>query len=87
MSQTQAHLSKLAEEQFSRLNQDMAKGAEILGARAPGAEVATAALKSSMAASSALLDGMSRAARQFQELSESSIKAATANMVRGAGKK
>ena len=88
VSQTQAHLSKLAEDQFSRLNQDMAKGAEILGgARTPGAEVATAALKSSMAASSALLDGLNRAAKQFQELSESSIKAATANMVRGAGKK
>ena len=88
VSQTQAHLSKLAEDQFSRLNQDMAKGAEILGARAaPGAEVATAALKSSMAASAALLDGLNRAAKQFQELSESSIKAATANMVRGSGKK
>jgi len=87
VSQTQAHLSKLAEDQFSRLNQDMAKGVEGLGTSAPGAEVATAALKSSMAASSALLDGLNRAAKQFQELSESSIKAATAGMVRGAGKK
>ena len=87
VSQAQAQLSKLAEDQFSRLNQDIAKGAEILGTNTPGAEVATAALKSSMAASSALLDGLNRAAKQFQELSESSIKAATANMVRGAGKK
>ena len=87
VSQTQAHLSKLAEDQFSRLNQDMVKGAESLGANAPGSEVAAAAFKSSMAASSALLEGLNRAAKQFQELSESSIKAATANMVRGAGKK
>jgi len=87
VSQTQAHLTKLAETQFSRLNQDMVKGAEGLGASAPGSEVATAALKSSMAASSALLDGLNRAAKQFQELSESSLKAATANMVRGSGKK
>jgi phasin family protein len=87
VSQTQSHLSKLVEEQFSRLNQDITKGAETLGARTPGAEVATAALKSSMAASSAMLDGLNRATRQFQELSEASIKAATANMVRGSGKK
>ena len=87
VSQTQAHLTKLAEDQFSRLNHDMAKGAEGLGTSAPGAEVATAAMKSSLAASSALLDGLNRAAKQFQELSESSIKAATAGMVRGAGKK
>lgn len=87
VSQTQAHLSQLTETQFSRLNQNVVKGAEGLGTSAPGAEMATAALKSSMAASSALLDGMNRAARQFQELSEASIKAATANMVRGSGKK
>ncbi len=87
VSQTQAHLSKLAEDQFSRLSQAMPKGAESLAANAPGADVATAAWKSSMAASSALLDGLNRAAKQFQELSESSIKAATANMVRGTGKK
>jgi len=87
VSQTQAHLSKLAEEQFARLNQNMAKGAEILGVHAPGADLATAVLKSSMAASAALLGSLNCAAKQFQELSESSIKAATANMVRGSGKK
>lgn len=87
VSQTQAQLSKLAEDQFSQLNQNFAKGAESLGVGAPGSEVATAALKSSMAASNALLEGINRAAKQFQELSESSIKAATANMVKGAGKK
>ncbi len=87
VSQTQAHVSKLVEEQFSRLNQDMAKGADALGAGMPGTEVATAALKSSMAASAAMLDGLNRAAKQFQELSDANIKAATANMVRGTGKK
>lgn len=87
VSLTQAHLSKLAEDQFSRINQDIAKGAESLGVNAPGSEVATAALKSSMAASTALLDGLNRATKQFQEMSEASIKAATAGMVRGSGKK
>ena len=87
VSATQTHLSKLAEEQFSRLNQNIAQGAQSLASEAPGSEVATAALKSSMAASAALLEGLNRAARQFQEISETSIKAATANMVRGSGKK
>ena len=61
VSHTQSHLSEFAEEQLARLNQDMAKGAEILGAHAPRAEVATAVLKSSMAASAALLGGLKRA--------------------------
>jgi len=95
VSQTQAHLSRLAEDQFSRINQDIAKGADSLGlglglglgVNAPGAEVATAALKSSMAASTALLDGLNRATKQFQELSEANIKAVTASMVRGSSKK
>jgi hypothetical protein len=34
-----------------------------------------------------MLDGLNRAAKQFQELSEASIKAATVNMVRNPGKK
>ena len=87
VSQTQAHLSKLAEDQLSHLNQNIIKGTEGLGTTAPGSEVATAALKSSLAASTALIDGLNRAAKQFQELSEASIKAATVNMVRGTGKK
>jgi phasin family protein len=87
VSQTQAHLSKLAEDQYSHLGQQLPKGSESFAASAPGAEMATAAWKSSMAATSALLDGLNRATKQFQELSETSIKAATANMVRGAGKK
>ena len=87
VSQTQAHLSRLAEDQFTRINQDIAKGAESLGVNVPGSDVATAALKSSMAASTALLDGLNRATKQFQELSEANIKAVTASMVRGSSKK
>ena len=87
VSQSQAHLAKLAEEQFSRVNQDLMKNAESLGKNAPGAEVALAAVKSSVAASSAILDTFNRAAKQFAELSEASIKSATSSMVRGAGQK
>ena len=87
VSQTQGQLSKLTQEQFARLNEDILKGAESLGKNAPGSDVAIAAVKSSVAASSAVMESLNRAAKQFQDLSEASIKAATANMVRNTGKK
>lgn len=87
VGQTQAQLAKLAEEQFARVNQDLLKGAESLGQNAPGSEMAIAAVKSTVAASSAMLDTLNRAARQFAELSEASIKTATSSMVRSASEK
>lgn len=87
VSQAQAHLSKVAEEQFGSMNAEMMKTAETAATGIPGSEAALAAVKSTVAASSAMLDTLNRAAKQFQELSEASIKSATSNMVRGAGKK
>lgn len=86
VSQTQALLSKLGEEQYSRLNQEAAAGAEQLAKGVPGADVASAAVKSTLAATNAMMDNLNRAAKQFAELSEASIKAATAGMFKG-GKK
>jgi|SRR5665647_297018 len=86
VSQTQALLTKLGEEQRSRLNQQAAAGAEQLGKGAPGAEAASAAVKSSLAATNAMMDNLNRATKQFAELSEASIKAATAGMFKS-GKK
>ncbi|MBE0622232.1 MAG: phasin family protein [Burkholderiales bacterium] len=87
VSQTQALLTKLSEEQFSRLNQETAAGAEQLTKGAPGAEVASAAVKSTLAATNAMMDNLNRATKQFAELSEASIKAATAGMFNSTGKK
>ena len=64
----------------------MTAGAENLGKGAPGAELQSAALKSTLAASSAMIDSLNQATRQFAELSESTMKAATAQMVNGFGK-
>jgi len=86
VSQTQALLTKLAEEQHSRLNQQAAAGAEQLAKGAPGADVASAAVKSSLAATNAMMDNLNRATKQFAELSEASIKAATAGIFKS-GKK
>ena len=87
VSQSQALLTKLGEEQHSRLNQQATAGAEQLAKGAPGAEVAAAAVKSTLAATNAMMDNLNRATRQFAELSESRIKAATAGMFKAGGKK
>jgi hypothetical protein len=82
VSQTQAQLAKLFEEQISRVS----TGAETLGKGMPGDEMQSAALKSTLAATSAMMDSLNQATRQFAELSESTMKAAAAQMVKGAGK-
>jgi phasin family protein len=87
VSQAQREMSKLFEEQMSRVSKDMASGAENLGQGAPGAELQSAALKSTLAASSAMMESLNQATRQFAELSETTMKAATAQMVKGFGGK
>ena len=86
VSQSQALLTKLGEEQYSRLNQEAAAGAEQLSKGAPGADVAAATVKSTLAASNAMMDNLNRATKQFAELSKANIKAATAGMFKS-GKK
>jgi len=86
VSQTQALLSKLGEEQVSRLKKEATAGAEQLAKDAPGAEIAAAAVKSTLDASNAMMDNLNRATKQFAELSEANIKAATAGMFNIGGK-
>lgn len=87
VSHSQALLTQLVEAQFSRLNQDAAAGAEQLTKGVPGADVAAATVKSTVAATNAMMDNLNRATKQFAELSDASIKAATAGMFSSAGKK
>ena len=87
VSQTQSHLGKLFEGQLAKLTRDVASGAETLGKGAPGAEMSSAALKSTFAATSAMIENLNQATRQFAELSEATMKAATAQMVRTAEKR
>ena len=87
VSQTQSMLTKLNEEQFSRLNKDAVAGAEKLSKGAPGGDVAANTVKSTLAATNAMMDNLNRATKQFAELSEASIKAATAGMFKTGGKK
>jgi phasin family protein len=85
VSQAQREMSKLFEEQMSRASKDMTAGAEI-GKSAPGSEFQSAALKSTLAASSAMMESLNQATRQFAELSDATMKAAAAQMVKGFGK-
>jgi len=85
VNQTQAQFAKLAENQFAQVDQELLRGAETAAKATPGSEIGVEAVKSSLAASSAMLENLNRAAKQFQELSEASIKAATANMVHSTG--
>ncbi len=86
VSHTQALLTKLGEEQHTRLNQQATAGAEQFTKGTPGAEVASAAVKSTLAATNAMMDNLDRATKQFADLSEASIKAATAGIFKS-GKK
>jgi phasin family protein len=87
VSQTQSHLGKLFEDQLGKLTREMAASAETLGKGAPGTEVSSAALKSTFAATSAMIESLNQATRQFAELSEATMKAATAQMVKSAEKR
>jgi hypothetical protein len=71
------------QEQMGRFGKDFAAGAEQFGKGAGGAAPAqNAALQSTMAATNAMLENLNRATRQFAELSEATMKAATAAMVK-----
>lgn len=85
LSQTQGQLTKMFEDQMSRFTKDMASSAQQMGGGAGGG-IPNAALHSTMAATSAMMESLNQATRQFAELSEANIKAATASMVKGKGK-
>jgi phasin family protein len=84
VSETQAQLTRHAERQLAGFNEDLVRRAGQAGDGAPGAEVAVAAVKSSLAASAAMIDNLNRATRQFADVSEATIRAAAANLVKAA---
>ena len=86
VSATQAQFAQHTERQFARFNEEMLARAEHTDPVAPGAEVAVAAVKSSLAASAAVMENLNRATKQFADLSEATIRAAAANMVKPAAR-
>jgi phasin family protein len=84
VSGTQAQIARHTERQLTGFDEDLVRRAGHAMDGAPGTEVAVAAMKSSLAASAAMIDNLNRATRQFADLSEATIRAAAANVAKGA---
>ena len=80
VSESQAKLTTLAQEQMSQLSEGASKATAAMGQGAPGADLAANALKSTMAASTSMLESLRKASQQFAELSETNMKAVTSSM-------
>jgi phasin family protein len=84
---TQAEISKLVEEQISEFNRQVVANLDKMAKSAPaGSEVAVAAVKSAISAVNSAYDNMSKSAKQFAEITQANVEAATSQAVQ-AGKK
>ncbi len=82
-SDTQAELSKLAEERLADLQRSVTDTVDQAAKNAPaGSDVAVAALKSSMAAATAAFDTFTKAARHAASFTDAGVKAAAAPKAR-----
>jgi phasin family protein len=74
---TQAELNKLVEEQIAQFNKNVTAVLDQAGKTAPaGSEMAVAAIKSAVAAANSAYDNVTKTARQFADLTESSLTGA-----------
>ena len=84
---TQTEIGKLVEEQVAEFNKHVVTGLDKIVKTAPaGSEVAVAAMKSAISAVNSAYDNLSKSAKQFTELSQANIEAATSQAI-GAGRK
>ena len=84
---TQSEISKLIDEQVAEYNRNVATGLDKMAKSAPaGSEMAVAAVKSAISAVNSTYDNLSKSAKQFAEMSQANIEAATSQAVH-AGKK
>ena len=75
---TQSEISKLFEEQVSEFNKHVVTGLDKVVKSAPaGSEVAVAAVKSVISAINSTYDNVSKSAKQFAEMTQANVEAAT----------
>ena len=87
-TQTQAEVTKLAETQAAEMNKTVASLMDKLSKNAPaGSDVAVAAVKSAMAAANSAYDSFTKVVKQATDMAEANVTAATATVVKQAGKK
>ena len=85
---TQSEISKLFEEQVSEFNKHVVTNLDKAVKSAPaGSEVAVAAVKSAMTAVNSAYDNMSKSAKQFADMTQSNVEAATIQAVQSTNKK
>ena len=86
-SEAQAQFTAIAEEAWSAYTKDAAAWVEKASKSAPaGSDAAVNALKSTFAASTAAFDQFQKATRQVVSLADASVRAASANAAKVAGK-
>ncbi len=85
---TQSEINKLIEEQVSEFNKQVVTGLDKVVKSAPaGSEIAVAAVKSAISAVNSTYDNLSKSAKQFAEMSQANIEAATSQAVNANKKK
>jgi len=87
-TQTQAEITKLAEFQAAEMNKTVVSLLDKVSKNAPaGSDVAVAAVKSAMAAANSAYDSFTKVVKQATDMAEANVTAATAGVVKEAGKK
>ena len=85
---TQTEISKLFEEQIAEFNRQVVTGLDKMAKTAPaGSEVAVAAVKSAISAVNSAYDNMSKSAKQFAEMTQANVEAASSQAVSASKKK
>ena len=87
-TQTQVEVTKLAETQAAEMNKTVVSLLDKLTKNAPaGSDVAVAAVKSAMAAANSAYESFTKVVKQATDIADANVTAATATVVKEAGKK
>jgi phasin family protein len=87
-SATQAEINKLVEEQVAEFNKQVVTTLDKMVKTAPaGSDVAVAALKSAISGINTTYENMAKSAKQFVDLTQANVEAATSQAIGAAKKK
>jgi phasin family protein len=85
---TQSEITKLVEEQVAEFNKQVVTSLDKVVKSAPaGSDVAVAAVKSAITAVNAAYDNLSKSAKQFTEMTQANVEAATSQAAHGGKRK
>jgi phasin family protein len=85
---TQSEMNKLVEEQVAEFNKQVVTSLDKVVKSAPaGSEVAVAAVKSAITAVNSAYDNLSKSAKQFADMTQANVEAATSQAAHVSGKK